>query len=55
VVAHAHFGLGMLYAGIGRRELAVAELGAAAELYRDMDMPSWLERSETALQFRVPR
>jgi tetratricopeptide (TPR) repeat protein len=47
--AHCHFGLGILYNRIGRPEQARAELSAAIELYRAMEMTFWLERAEMAL------
>jgi len=42
LMAHCHLGLGKLYAKIGRPEKARADLSAAVELYRAMDMMSWL-------------
>jgi class 3 adenylate cyclase/tetratricopeptide (TPR) repeat protein len=47
--AHCHRALGTLYAEIGRRELAIAELSAAIEMYRAMDMTFWLPQAEAAL------
>jgi len=47
--AHCHHGLGTLYAEIGWRELARAELSAAIDLYRAMDMSFWLPEAEAAL------
>jgi tetratricopeptide (TPR) repeat protein len=47
--AHCHLGLGTLSAKLGRREQARAELSAAIELYRAMDMTFWLPRAEAAL------
>jgi tetratricopeptide (TPR) repeat protein len=47
--AHCHRGLGSLYAKIGRREPARAELAAAFALYRAMDMTFWLPQAEAAL------
>jgi hypothetical protein len=38
LVAHCHQGLGTLYATIGQRAQARAELAAAIDLYRAMDM-----------------
>jgi tetratricopeptide (TPR) repeat protein len=46
LVAHCHFGLGKLHAGIGRREEARQHLVAATRLYREMDMRFWLEKAE---------
>jgi tetratricopeptide (TPR) repeat protein len=47
--AHCHWGLGTLYAATGQREQARAELSAAIEMYRDMDMAFWLPQAEAAL------
>jgi class 3 adenylate cyclase/tetratricopeptide (TPR) repeat protein len=45
----AHCRLGTLYAKMGRREQARAELSTAIELYRAMEMTFWLPRAEAAL------
>jgi tetratricopeptide (TPR) repeat protein len=47
--AHCHLGLGTLYAKLGQREQARAELSAAIGLYRAMDMAFWLPQVEAAL------
>ena len=47
--AHCHRGLGTLYATAGQREQAHAELSAAIDLYRAMDMTFWLPQAEAAL------
>ena len=47
--AHCHRGLGTLYAASGQREQACAELAAAIDLYRAMDMTFWLPEAEAAL------
>jgi tetratricopeptide (TPR) repeat protein len=47
--AHCHLGLGTLYAKIDCPEPARAELSAAIELYRVMDMTFWLPEAEAAL------
>jgi tetratricopeptide (TPR) repeat protein len=47
--AHCRFGLGTLYAKTARREQARAELTAAIELYRAMDMTFWLSQAEAAM------
>jgi len=49
LVAHCHLGLGSLYAKMGQREQARAELFAAIDLYRAMDMTFWLPQAEAAL------
>jgi tetratricopeptide (TPR) repeat protein len=50
LLAHCHRGLGELYAKIRRRSEARAELSAATELYRALDMTFWLPQAEAALQ-----
>ena len=47
--AHCHRGLGTLYAVTGQRETAHAELSAAIDLYRAMEMTFWLPETEAAL------
>jgi tetratricopeptide (TPR) repeat protein len=47
--AHCHRGLGTLYATTGQQEQARAELAAAMEMYRDMEMTFWLPETEAAL------
>ena len=47
--AHCHRGLGTLYAKTGQWEQARAELAAAIDLYRAMDMTFWLPQTEAAL------
>jgi tetratricopeptide (TPR) repeat protein len=47
--AHCHLGLGALYAKTGQPEQARAELTAATELYRAMEMTFWLPQAEAAL------
>jgi hypothetical protein len=47
--AHCRLGLGNLYLKSGRREAARAELSAAIELYRAMEMTFWLPEAERAL------
>jgi tetratricopeptide (TPR) repeat protein len=49
LLAHCYLGLGTLYSRTGRAEHARAELTAAIELYRAMDMTFWLPQAETAL------
>ena len=41
--------LGTLYAAMGQREQARAELSTAMELYRTMEMTFWLPQTEAAL------
>ena len=47
--AHCHLGLGTLYARTGQQEQARAELSAAIDLYRAIDMTFWLPQAEAAL------
>src|SRR5262249_28186855 len=47
--AHCHLSLGTLYAKIGQREPARAELSTAIALYRAMEMAFWLPQAEAAL------
>jgi predicted ATPase/DNA-binding winged helix-turn-helix (wHTH) protein len=49
LMAHCHLGLGTLYAKAVTREQARAELSAAIELYRAMEMTFWLPQAEAAL------
>jgi tetratricopeptide (TPR) repeat protein len=49
LMAHCHLGLGTLYAKVGKREQARAQLSAAIDLYRAMDMAFWLPQAEAAL------
>jgi tetratricopeptide (TPR) repeat protein len=49
LVAHCHLGLGTLYAEMDQRAPACAELSAAIDLYRAMEMTFWLPQAEAAL------
>jgi tetratricopeptide (TPR) repeat protein len=49
LMAHCHHGLGTLYAMIGQREQARADLSTAIEMYRAMDMTFWLPQAEATL------
>jgi class 3 adenylate cyclase/tetratricopeptide (TPR) repeat protein len=46
VVAHCHRGLGQLYRRTGQLEQAQEHLSIATAMYREMDMPFWLEKAE---------
>jgi tetratricopeptide (TPR) repeat protein len=48
LVAHCHVGLGKLYATVGRRAEASAELSVARNLYQTMEMTYWLPQAEAA-------
>jgi tetratricopeptide (TPR) repeat protein len=47
--AHCHLGLGTLYTQTSRRTQARAELSAAIDLYRAMEMTFWLPQAEATL------
>jgi tetratricopeptide (TPR) repeat protein len=47
--AHCHLRLGTLYARTGQRQQVHAELSAAIDLYRAMDMTFWLPQAEAAM------
>ena len=47
--AHCYLGLGTVYTKMDRREEAPAELSAAIEPYRAMEMTFWLPQAEVAL------
>ncbi len=49
LLAHCHLGLGALYLKMARREQACAELSAAIDLYRAMEMTFWLPQAEASL------
>ena len=49
LAAHCHAGLARLYQKTGREEEARAELSKAAEIYRSMEMTSWLTGAEAEL------
>jgi tetratricopeptide (TPR) repeat protein len=49
LVAHCHLGLGTLYTQTSRAEQARAELSAAIDLYRAMEMTFWLPGAEAVL------
>jgi tetratricopeptide (TPR) repeat protein len=48
LVAHCHLGLGTLYRRAGKPHEGQGHLGRAAEMYRDMAMPSCLEQAQAA-------
>src|SRR5262245_17871641 len=49
LMAHCHFGLGALYARIGKTDETRSHFAAAGTLYREMDMRFWLEKIPTDL------
>jgi hypothetical protein len=44
LVAHCYLGLGTLYGKAGKRHQAREHLAIASTMYREMDMPFWLEK-----------
>ena len=50
IVAHCHLGLGKLCRGTGKREVAHEHLTTAITMYREMDMPFWLEKAGTEMR-----
>jgi tetratricopeptide (TPR) repeat protein len=53
LVAHCHLGLGKLYRRTGKLEQAREHLTAATTMYREMDMPFWLELAEAEMRIRA--
>ena len=49
LIGHCQRGLGRLYGRLGKREQAAEMLSVAAAMYRDMDMPFWLEQAQAEL------
>ena len=50
LIAHCHLGLGKLCARTGQREQAREYLTTATTMYREMDMPFWLEPAGAELR-----
>jgi class 3 adenylate cyclase/tetratricopeptide (TPR) repeat protein len=50
LVAHCHLGLGKLYQRTGKRERAREHLSTATAMFREMDMPFWLEQAEAEMR-----
>jgi tetratricopeptide (TPR) repeat protein len=46
LMAHCHLGLGVLYRRAGTRQQAREHLTIATTMYREMEMPFWLERAK---------
>src|SRR2546426_1102762 len=49
LIGRCHLGLGELYRCAGKRQPALEHLTAAATMFRELDMRSWLEKAETAM------
>ena len=54
LLAHSHLGLGILYGRQGRREQARTALSTAMDLFRAMDMVSWLSQAQDAMATERP-
>jgi class 3 adenylate cyclase/tetratricopeptide (TPR) repeat protein len=54
LVAHCHFGIGKLYRRTDKRESAHAHLTTARAMFREMDMPFWLEKAAAELNAGDP-
>ena len=50
LAAHCHLGLGRVYRRTGKRDLAQEHLTTATTMYREMDMPFYLEQAEAELK-----
>jgi class 3 adenylate cyclase/tetratricopeptide (TPR) repeat protein len=50
LVAHCHLGLGNLYRRMGKRNQAQEHLTTATTMYREMDMPFWLEKADVEIR-----
>jgi class 3 adenylate cyclase/tetratricopeptide (TPR) repeat protein len=50
LAAHCNLGLGRLYRRMGQREQAHEHLTTATTMYREMDMPFWLEEAEAEVR-----
>jgi tetratricopeptide (TPR) repeat protein len=55
LIAHCHLGLGKLYQQTRVRKRASEHLTAAATMYRELDMPFWLQKAEVEIQQVQPR
>ena len=53
LLAHCHLGLGKLERRAGKPELAREHLTTASAMYREMDMPLWVEQAEAELRERI--
>jgi predicted ATPase len=50
LMAHCHLGLGLLYQRAGRRQQAREHLTIATTMYREMEMPFWLEKAKAGAE-----
>jgi tetratricopeptide (TPR) repeat protein len=49
LIAHCHLGLGKLYRQTGKREQVHEPLKTATTMYREMNMPFWLQKAEAEM------
>jgi hypothetical protein len=49
-IAHCHLGLSRLYRRTGQREQAQEHLTTATTMFREMDMPFWLEQAKAKMR-----
>jgi tetratricopeptide (TPR) repeat protein len=52
LVAHCHLGLGTLYRRMGTRDQAREHLDSATAMFREMDMPFWLQKADAEIPER---
>ena len=50
LIAHCHLGLGVLYRRAGTRQQARGHLSIATTMYREMEMPFWLEKAKADVE-----
>ena len=50
LMAHCQLGLGLLYQRAGRRQQAREHLTIATTMYREMEMPFWLEKAKAGAE-----
>jgi hypothetical protein len=50
LIAHCHLGLGKVHRQTGKCQEAREHLTTATEMYREMDMPFWLEQAEVEMK-----
>jgi tetratricopeptide (TPR) repeat protein len=54
LLAHSYLGLGILYSRLGRRDQTRTALATATDLFRAMDMVSWLSRAQDLMAAERP-
>ena len=54
LVAHCHLGLGRLYRRADKRPSALDHLRAATAMFREMEMPWWLDATEQEGKLLTP-